>query len=370
MVLEDENVASVGRPWSNLAIHVLELISSQLSPSDRPHFALTCKHWNSAVGPTYPADICPLLLNCPRWGSNVIRYYSPYFNKNFELDCPFDLSGATLCSSSNRWVMLGWENKIMLADPITGISHEVPLEEVILFSQYGFFWDPTTSKFQIFGISNGGYEDVDIGIFDGESWFWSTYESGLPFFLSSHSNPVLCRGNFYCLGSGGELGVYNLEEDTWTVLMTKPNKFSYEECYLLESEGELFSVLIGKYGLPLHVLRLDERKMMWEKVEKLEGRSLFLGSLTSVSSNSTTLESMENKVFFPRFHGDVEVIRAEVKYSSGRAFFVPKMNGENKRKDESNICWYSLADDKFHLKYFVSKKYVNSIWIDPIVASD
>ncbi|XP_020113388.1 uncharacterized protein LOC109727636 [Ananas comosus] len=339
MVLEDKNAASVGRPWSNLATHILELISSQLSPSDRSHFALTCKQWNSVVGPTFPADICPLLLNCPRWGSNVIRYYSPYFNKNFELDCPFDLSGATLCSSSNRWLTLGWENKIMLADPFTGISHEVPLEEVFLFSQYGFFWDPITSKLQIFGISNGGYENVDIGIFDGER-------------------------------SGGELGVYNLKEDTWTVLMTKPNKFSYEECYLVESEGELFSVLIGKYGLPLHVLRLDEREMMWEKVERLEGRSLFLGSLTSVSSNSTTLESMENKVFFPRFHGDVEVIRAKVKYSSGRSFFVPKMNGENKRKDESNICWYSLADDKFHLKYFVSKKYVNSIWIDSIVASD
>nr|CAD1826140.1 unnamed protein product [Ananas comosus var. bracteatus] len=166
--LQDENAASVGRPWSNLATPILKLISSQLSPSDRPHFALTCKQWNSSVAPTYPADICPLLLNCPRWGSNVIRYYSPYFNKNFELDCPFDLSGATLCSSSNGWLMLGWADKIMLVDPFTGISYEIPLE-TYLFSHFGFFWDPITSKFQIFGISNCGYENVDIGIFDGES---------------------------------------------------------------------------------------------------------------------------------------------------------------------------------------------------------
>ncbi|OEL28139.1 hypothetical protein BAE44_0010843 [Dichanthelium oligosanthes] len=139
-------------------------------------------------------------------------------------------------------------------------------------------------------------------------------------------SPVLHKGLWYCLGGGGSLRVYDPKGINWSVLR-KPTSFGSEcphkNCYLVESSQELLAALTGRNGTPIHVLKLNEKEMAWERMDSLGSRAIFTGTVASLSLAQPP-KSMANKVYLSKFYGHPQIIPAKLATSGGRLFFVPE----------------------------------------------
>ncbi|CAN6338214.1 unnamed protein product [Urochloa humidicola] len=151
-------------------------------------------------------------------------------------------------------------------------------------------------------------------------------EGNLRLFTMSWSSPVLHKGLWYFLGEGGSLGVYDPKTIDWSVL-DRPtsfgSEFPHKDCYLVESSQELLAVLIGRGGTPIHVLKLNEEEMTWERMDSLGSRAIFTGTMASLSMAKPP-KAMANKVYLPRFYGRPQIIPAKLITCRGRFFFVPE----------------------------------------------
>ncbi|TVU09429.1 hypothetical protein EJB05_42901, partial [Eragrostis curvula] len=143
----------------------------------------------------------------------------------------------------------------------------------------------------------------------------------------SMTNPVLHHDMLYMLSEDGRLARYDeRQHDDGFQILDKPIGFGLEcdDFYLLESdEGELMAVLTGCRGSPLHVVKLNEHTMEWEKVESFEGRALFTGTLKTMMVK-TNVKWMQNKVVFPRIYHWPDIIYADLIDREGELAFVPK----------------------------------------------
>ena len=69
--------------------------------------------------------------------------------------------------------------------------------------------------------------------------------------------------------------------------------------YLVECEGELLSVFVGKQ---VQVFRLSRSTMVWERVGSLGNHTLYLNSSSALSAVAKTRKT-EEKIYFPRYYG-------------------------------------------------------------------
>lgn len=125
-----EATASTSQPrdWSSLPTDVLLLILRTLRWSSHPSVALVCQQWRYAVSlsPFYPAWITPLLLNTADVGTANIRYYSPYYDKNFKVDDTLKVPGAKICCSTRRHLKMRTDKSLVLDfDLVTGALVQV-----------------------------------------------------------------------------------------------------------------------------------------------------------------------------------------------------------------------------------------------------
>uniref|UniRef100_A0A0E0ERU3 F-box domain-containing protein n=1 Tax=Oryza meridionalis TaxID=40149 RepID=A0A0E0ERU3_9ORYZ len=186
------------RDWSSLPTDVLVLILERMRWSTHPSVVLVCQQWRSAVSlsPFYPAWITPLLLNTADIGTANIRYYSPYYDKNFEVD-----------DTLKRLFGIELTFTIEIASSIRNNS--------------------------------GEWEDWKLA---ENHLDWSKWEV---------------------------IAVYDpCRHDEGFKILDKLNSFGFkgEDSYLLESnQGELMVVLIERYGKMVHVVKLNEQRMEWEK---------------------------------------------------------------------------------------------------------
>uniref|UniRef100_A0ACD5T9X2 Uncharacterized protein n=1 Tax=Avena sativa TaxID=4498 RepID=A0ACD5T9X2_AVESA len=353
--MEEESTTGTDHlDWSGFLPELLRLICRRLPLADVPRFASVCKHWSSCAFPVYPADAAPVLLSTLVTGS--VRCYNPYLHKMFVLAMPPQTRGGRVFSAaSNGCLMLRTARKTimfinLLDDDAGSTVFETPKRE----SDEGFMCcaPPVRhgDRHRIFAV----YRDmgtVKIQSWDGGSW--KSFQSGQDLWFSS--NPVMHRGKLYCLGEEGKLGVYDPIKTKWKVL-PKPTGFAtgiaYKNCYLVESQGELLAALTdGNKGTPVHVLKLNEKKMKWKRMESLGGRALFTGT-TSSSSMDRPLQSMANKVYLPRFYGRPQVIQAELARSGGRLFFVAKEEVPKEDADSGGGAWcYDLESDSSNERF-------------------
>ncbi|GJM98900.1 hypothetical protein PR202_ga15952 [Eleusine coracana subsp. coracana] len=144
---------------------------------------------------------------------------------------------------------------------------------------------------------------------------------------SPMTNPVLHHGLLYMLRKDGRLAVYDdRQHDEGFKILDKPTDpgFKYDDYYLFESdEGDLMAVLVDRRGSPLYVVKLNEDVMEWEKVESLEGRALFTGTLTTMMVK-TDVKWIQNKIIFPRLHHWPDVVHCDLVDREGEVAFVPK----------------------------------------------
>uniref|UniRef100_A0A0D9VEL3 Myb-like domain-containing protein n=1 Tax=Leersia perrieri TaxID=77586 RepID=A0A0D9VEL3_9ORYZ len=291
--------------------------SSSIRWSSHPSVAAVCRYWRSVVPPSYPAWITPLLLNTADVGTTHMRYYSPCFHKNFEVDGTLTYPSAKICcSAANRLATLcSSENQLVLdtdlvsgsisglpwlpADRCTFVVYDEGLRRMYAIDTVGLLCISRSIM-----KDDGKWDDWDL-VYSPDDQLIPT----LPI-----SNPVMHDGLLYLLGKDGRLALYDpCNHDEGFYILDKPKIFGFEsdDSYIFESDqGELMAVLIGLRGTPVHIVKLNEERMEWEKVESLQGRTLFTGTPTTVMKN-VEIKGMQNKVFLPKLYDWPETVHGD-----------------------------------------------------------
>jgi len=104
----------------------LRLVLELLPWSSHPSFGATCRHWRSVVTPFFPAWLTPLLLSATDDGSTNLRFYSPYYHKNFEVSTTLEAPGVNFCCATGRHMTLCQRRMTLEADLVTGDVYELP----------------------------------------------------------------------------------------------------------------------------------------------------------------------------------------------------------------------------------------------------
>uniref|UniRef100_A0ACD5TGD3 Uncharacterized protein n=1 Tax=Avena sativa TaxID=4498 RepID=A0ACD5TGD3_AVESA len=373
--MEEGSTTSTGGhlDWSGFLPELLRLICRRLPLADVPRFASVCKHWSTCAFPVYPADASPVLLSTLVSGPGSVRCYDPYLHKMFVLATPPQTQGSRIFSAaSNGRLMLRTARKTvmfinLLDDDAGSPLFETPPRE----NDQGFMCCAPPARHgdrhRVFAVY------LDMGTVRIQSWdggSWKSFQSGEgSFTLSYSSNPVMHKGKLYCLGEAGHLGVYDPIKTKWKVL-PKPTGFApdieYKNCYLVESQGGLLAILTSSNkGTPVHVLKLNEKKMEWMRMESLGGRALFTGTTSSLPMDRP-LQSMANKVYLPKFYGRPQVIQAELVRSGGRVFFVPKEELRKEDADSGSGAWcYDLESDSSNERFMRGscKNLLQYMWV-------
>ncbi|VAI13387.1 unnamed protein product [Triticum turgidum subsp. durum] len=183
-------------------------------------------------------------------------------------------------------------------------------------------------------------------------------------------NPVLHNGLMYLLGEEGGLAVYDVSRhDGNFEILDKPNSFGFEceDSYLVESDQhELMAVLIGHRGTPVNIVKLNEHTMEWEKIENLERRSLFTGTL-STTMKETNIKWMQNKIFLPRFYDWPQTVLVDLVQRDGELAFVPNSRFSDTTVEDNygtDIWTYELGQGEEAKEFWETEKVNYSIWVD------
>lgn len=282
--LEETSIDEQIRDWSSLPIELLSLISSSLSPDNFERFCCVCKQWN--LVPSLPVP-CPTQCPIPRseWlmlyrgGSKMeLSFFHPLYKDTYRMDIP-ELSGALLRCSKDGWLLMSRGNhSVFFFNPFTKAKIDLPnLPHNYYFYSMSFSCAPTSSKCMVFGIY-ASFEYVKFSIISRgqEEWTCDRFQ-GEQEFHHSNTNTVFYNELVYCLSEDGTLGTFNPKDFSWKALRN-PEKIRHFvfESYLMECDGKLLAVFVGKKGRGVSVYTLDDSKMAWERVHDLGNKMLFV----------------------------------------------------------------------------------------------
>ncbi|XP_050220969.1 uncharacterized protein LOC126671254 [Mercurialis annua] len=307
--------------WSALPSELLSLISSTLSGSDTLNFNFVCKSWQSVsvLTPSSTQLIMPsktlseihqfpLLLFLGRDDGPLCNFYHALNNTIYTLNVP-EIGNARVRFSKNGWLLMSrGDFKMLFFNPLTKERIDLPnLRANYKFHGISFSATPTSPDCVVLGVYNGhdGNELCISLICHGET-VWTRLElKKYCKFIISHCNPVFYDGLFYCFGRNGMLGTFDPRKDDetgWTLLRW-PEKpcVSSESNYLIECNGDLFSVFEGPSGKYIKVFKLDKKSMSWLNVDSLGDETVLFVSRTTSFSAECKVPRIGNKVFFPRF---------------------------------------------------------------------
>ncbi|OEL15196.1 hypothetical protein BAE44_0023786 [Dichanthelium oligosanthes] len=125
------------------------------------------------------------------------------------------------------------------------------------------------------------------------------------------------------------------------------------------------AVLMCRHGTPVHVLKLNEQEMEWEKVESLEGRALLTGTPTTMMVK-TNVEWMQNKIFVPRLYNWPESLQVDLVEREGEVAFVPVSTtavAQDGGTCEKGI-WTCGLEPEQSSEFLETIKLYHSIWVD------
>ncbi|KAF9626284.1 hypothetical protein IFM89_031954, partial [Coptis chinensis] len=206
------------------------------------------------------------------------------------------------------------------------------------FLGISFSAPPTSSEFVVFG-----HTALSLSLYRKGEHTWREYFCDVPWDIMDYPcNPVFCDGEFYCLGKDGMLALFNPEEtdeehQSYVLPLPKVSSSTYSDLprsfhnFIVEYDAEIVSVFVGFLGYPICMFKLDRSKMKWSTSNNLDDKMLFL-SHTSSTLLPAKLKGTENRIYFPRFHGNESVFYS-LSTKSYRCF------GSNHwRQDWMNSC--------------------------------
>ncbi|CAK9157693.1 unnamed protein product [Ilex paraguariensis] len=346
------NTKGEERTWSELLPELLCSIRSSLFAGDSIIFGAVCKSWQLIPFPQpllMPIhDSLSIQSPCLMFFSRknyVFNFFDPIRTATYQVDIP-KLVDADIRFSKDGWlIMCQGRQTIFLFNPLTKEKIELPdIPECTAFTTVCFSNPPTSSNCQVFGIQSYSHHSVTIGILKvgEEVWTVDDVENNCNFKVTDCS-PVMCNGLYYCLGFAGNFGVFDPEDNSWTICGKRHRQLKRsEQRFLIESDGDLFAVFASRDGRQACVLKLDFLDKAWHEVQSLGDRMLYVCYRGSFSKKAV-VRGTSNKIYFPKFF-------------------------------DSNGVFYSLTTRKFHTffgnysrgDFYGTKEMKHCAWINPM----
>ncbi|XP_030925008.1 F-box protein At4g00893-like [Quercus lobata] len=305
--------------WLELPPELLYQVSKHLSNIYFSIFCAVCKSWRSSAQSWHSNALVfrlRTLLDIPHSESpcnlmtlDTYQDFSPV------------LSVRLLCSKMG-WLLLALYERFgycrfFFFNPFTMVKIELP-SHFYAFEIMSFSLPPTSKDCFVVGIESWGFGIIRRG---EESWNIFDFKRSLPkdIFLSDNS-PVLYKGRCYCLCMSGELGVFDLNEylrnpegqNSFRWIQIVPRGFSEElvdsiiQCYLVESNGQLYSVFEFEDFNPCFLvfsLNPNKSQLKWHAVENLRSQIFYVGVVGSISEPAVA-EGVGNKIYLPNVQGN------------------------------------------------------------------
>ncbi|CAL4954610.1 unnamed protein product [Urochloa decumbens] len=165
-------------------------------------------------------------------------------------------------------------------------------------------------------------------------------------FRTAYSNPIFYHGEFYCLGTRGNLGIFNPNNMTWRVL-DKPDPVlvgdpmpGEQYCHLLEFRDDLIAIFRPHDKGPIDLYRLNKSQMVWIKIDRLDDEVVYVDNWNAIMMPA------------PR---DVCCNR----------IYLPKLGVYDEARDAHNSAFYDLRSRSYYPNYYGLTERMNSIWILP-----
>ncbi|KAH7860265.1 hypothetical protein Vadar_011372 [Vaccinium darrowii] len=222
---------------------------------DVKRFHNVYRSWQSIPTPSVQSPV--LMFMCIRHDDMRCKLFHPLYKDSYSMYID-ELSGAVPRFSKDGWLLMSrGEHSIFFFNPLTKALINLPdLAHIYDFDGMTFTSSLTPFDCMVFGIHVhfDKYFNISMIRCGEENWQVSCGANNLPIFLS-HCSPVFHKGEFYCLGQHGNLGVFNPNGAYWRVLdiphkqpqLLHP-KVPHERNFLLECDGELLSVSISFMG--------------------------------------------------------------------------------------------------------------------------
>ncbi|XP_028795571.1 F-box/kelch-repeat protein At1g57790-like [Neltuma alba] len=308
-----KNKALELQTWSDLPDELLELILSRLTLADNVRASAVCKRWHASASAVRVVNQSPWLMCIPKFGS-WCEFYDPVHRKTYSWEFT-ELTGSRLCYAKDGWLLLYRyrSHRVFFFNPFTREVIKLPRYEMTC-QIIAFSCAPTSPGCVLFAVDHVTPLFVVIStchLGDSE-WTTLSYRNRLPFVSSSIWNKVVFfNGLFYCLSLTGWIGVFDPVKRVWNVLAVPPPKCPEnvlaknwrEGKFMTEHEGDIL-VIYACSSEKLIIFKLDQIKMEWEKMDTLEGATVFASFLSSHSKTDMP-GIMRNSVYFPkvRFYG-------------------------------------------------------------------
>ncbi|KAL5724220.1 hypothetical protein ACHQM5_007506 [Ranunculus cassubicifolius] len=294
----------VGHRLVDLPEEILRLIATCLLPIayDCMRFRLVCRTFRRSAPPLRLSTQYPLLMFGNRRHVRC-SISDPIKNITYCFDLP-KLLGAKIRFSKDGWLLMSKDDtSLFFFNPYTQVTVELPdlISPKIVFEVLCFSSPPTSPDCTIFGICQSTFHYVMILCLRlGEDAWTPVHADHDDFFYPSSNCPVFHEGSFYCLGIKGELGVFDAWDLSWKVIpmpMPRPCSSIYQ-IYLVEWDGELTSVFVGRSGKYVDAYLLDRSKMKWLTLSNLKDQTLFLSPSSSISVKMIS-EGIRSRIYFP-----------------------------------------------------------------------
>ncbi|KAK9044136.1 hypothetical protein V6N11_072453 [Hibiscus sabdariffa] len=304
------------RQWCDLPNDALATILSYLFGKDYINFLAVCRSWRSA--PPLPRQIpnpssshaCPYpSLFHFSGNSSDCRFYDPFYNGSYQALIPHELIDARICHSNYGWLLMSQGAQLFFFQPFTKRRMDLPIlrhsyiDHIKQCARMCFSCPPTSPDCMVFGIDDDDPREAEVSIIrrgqvSVTTFLCSTEDA---WFDSSHGSPVFYKGAFYCLSIDGQLGVFDAnarDNGRWKIFdKLKHPCESIQENFLVESDGELISVVVGRIGEYVRVFQINcDQEFRWVEVHSLADKMIFACRTGSICMQSRT---MGNTIYFP-----------------------------------------------------------------------
>ncbi|KAK8620514.1 hypothetical protein V6N13_066988 [Hibiscus sabdariffa] len=215
------------------------------------------------------------------------------------------------------------------------------------FMAFSDYPSPNCVALEINKFCDEHFEICCTGLRDEDRWERILFPSGDLQFQFYDNHPVFFQGEFYILGHCGKLVAVKFRQNvgmvSWNVF--RPEKpFSYQQNYLVECNGQLWGVFVGRSGERVGVFEFKAAENTWSRVENLGNYMIFISRWSSVAAMAR-IPGMENRIYFPRFCGETGY----------------------------DVVFYSLETNKFHscgskdseVDFCGTRELLNAAWIQP-----